>query len=96
MALILGVQHDDLHCCPSHSSAESKGFLCLLCWLWLEMAMAGNPISNLVCTCVQSHYMDACAAILNLQILGVRDGDLHCCPLHSLLNQRGSSALCVG
>lgn len=89
MAQILGVQHDDLHCCPSHSNAETKGFLCLRCGVYLEMAMVGNPVSDLVCICVQSHYRDASATILNLQILGVRHDDLHCCPFHSSAESKG-------
>lgn len=73
-AQILGVQHDDLHCCPSHSSAESKGFLGLLCRLLLENALVGNPLLFLY-ACVRSHYISA--TVLNLQAIGVQHDVQH-------------------
>jgi hypothetical protein len=31
---------------------NQKGFLCLRCGVYLQMAMVENPVSNLVCICV--------------------------------------------
>lgn len=72
---ILGVRHDDLHCCPFHSSAESKGFLCLLCRLLLENDLVGNPICLFLYACVRSHSISA--TILNLQTIEVQDDVQH-------------------